>query len=1381
MPTADRYQQYELLRREDGSFWELGRGAMGITYKAYDTNLRIPVALKVINSTYLESDTARQRFLREARSAAAIRHPNVASVFNLGTVQENYFYVMEFIDGETLEARVAREGPMGPAEALNVALQVGRALAVAARQQLVHRDLKPTNLMLVDEEGELVVKVIDFGLAKVTKDAGEDSAALTLGGFVGTPHFASPEQVEDGDIDIRSDIYSLGATLYFVLTGQSPYSGSVGQIMSQTLYKPLPLEPLKDLPRCVASLIQRMMEKDPNARPQTPQVLQKEILKCLDEIRGLSTEGVHGGAESISPSETVDFTMASSQPLAPGVTVAEVYYLIEEIAESPYGRRFLADDILHHRRVTLLVLSPELLADTSALTSLRETVNLVRKAPHPMLREIYSFETFSDCNLLAEEYVTGTTLLDVLRARGALTAPEIIRLLSLLAPLADHASSHGLQHVDFTLSGIHFTSRGSSREGFQSNVLRHPLTAIESSHAKVNAINFSFLPALQENLPGMVTLMQGAAAGGSTTASCVRLLSLLAYELLGGPRTRLDTTGQYTPVAALTQEGNAVLRRGLVDEYKSAAELVRQLEATATAVPAISRPSDSAGRTPPDIPRRGTSLGIPPEPPQRPPLPEVPAMPPIKRRPKAVAWFLAVAFCGILILLVAVGIYLFRPPAPIEDIAALTIQTSPGDATIRLDDQAPQVPPNTFTHVPFGSHKVSVTLDGYEPVKRELQVRKGMTPEIRVQLKPILEIPVLSIRTEPAGATIVLDDKAPQVSPTTFTHVPFGAHQLSVTLDGYEPVKQELQVRKGMAPEIRVRLKPILEIPALSIRAEPSGATILLDDKMPEVPPNTFTHVQFGTHQLSVTLDGYEPIKQELQVRKGMAPEIRVQLKPILEIPSLSIQTEPAGATILLDDKTPQVPPNTFTHVPFGTHQLSVALDGYEPVKQELQVRRGMAPEIRLQLKPILEIPSLSIQTEPAGATILLDDKTPQVPPNTFTHVPFGTHQLSVALDGYEPVKQELQVRRGMAPEIRLQLKPILEIPSLSIQTEPAGATILLDDKTPQVPPNTFTHVPFGTHRLSVTLGGYEPVKQELQVRKGMAPEIRVQLKPILEIPALSIQTEPSGATILLDDKEPQVSPTTFTHVPFGAHQLSVTLDGYEPVKQELQVRKGMAPEIRVQLKPILEIPALSIQTEPSGATILLDDKEPQVSPTTFTHVPFGAHQLSVTLDGYEPVKQELQVRKGMAPEIRLQLKPIVELPALSIQSEPAGATILLDDKTPQVPPNTFTHVPFGRTGFRSLWTATNRSRRSSRSAEAWLRRFVCNSSRSWKYLPFRFRQSRPAHQFSSMIRRHRCLRTPSLMSHSDRTGSRSLWMAMNRYSRIFKFVQGWVPKYICS
>ena len=256
-----------------------------------------------------------------------------------------------------------RNGPLKPVEALNIALQVARALAVAAKQQLVHRDLKPTNLMIVDQEEELTVKVIDFGLAKVAKEVGEDSMALTMGGFIGTPHFASPEQVEEGDVDVRSDFYSLGATLYFVLTGQSPFSGSIGQIMSQHLYKPLPMEPLTNLPPCVASLVRRMMEKDRNARPQTAQELQKAILACLDEIRGSPSTGVPRTNESTSASETVDLTFASGQPLAPGVTLAQTYKLFEELVESPHGRKFLADDLRHNRRVNLLVLSPEFLAD----------------------------------------------------------------------------------------------------------------------------------------------------------------------------------------------------------------------------------------------------------------------------------------------------------------------------------------------------------------------------------------------------------------------------------------------------------------------------------------------------------------------------------------------------------------------------------------------------------------------------------------------------------------------------------------------------------------------------------------------------------------------------------------------------------------------------------------------------------------------------------------------------------------------------------------------------------------------------------------------------------------------------------------------------------
>lgn len=276
------FDHYEVLTRADGSLFELGRGAMGITYKAFDTNLRVNVALKVINTKYLESEVAQQRFMREARAAAQLRHPNVASVFHLGTSSDAFFYAMEFVDGETLESFIKRNGPIDPLIALRITLQVTRALGAAAKHHLVHRDIKPANLMLVREDDDFLVKVIDFGLAKSIKHEEEDDlATLSMGGFVGTAHFASPEQLEEKEIDIRSDIYSLGVTLWYMLAGETPFGGSLAQVMSQHLHKPPPLEKLRNLPECVRALVGHMIEKDPAGRPQTPAELRGELENCL--------------------------------------------------------------------------------------------------------------------------------------------------------------------------------------------------------------------------------------------------------------------------------------------------------------------------------------------------------------------------------------------------------------------------------------------------------------------------------------------------------------------------------------------------------------------------------------------------------------------------------------------------------------------------------------------------------------------------------------------------------------------------------------------------------------------------------------------------------------------------------------------------------------------------------------------------------------------------------------------------------------------------------------------------------------------------------------------------------------------------------------------
>jgi serine/threonine protein kinase len=276
---AGRFDHYALARRPDGAFEELGCGAMGITYRASDTVLGHAVALKVLDARVAAHPQARGRFLREARAAARLRHPHVASVFYYGVRPSDgqCFYAMELVEGESVAARLHRTGPLPVLMALEIVAQVARALGAAAAQGLVHRDLKPANLMLV-QGPELRVKVIDFGLVKAADLATE--ADLTQGGFVGTPAFASPEQCAGESVDVRSDLYALGVTLWQMLTGQVPFQGTPAEVRHQHLHAPLPLEQLQRVPQPVVALLEILLAKEPARRFQTP----TELLEALPTV-----------------------------------------------------------------------------------------------------------------------------------------------------------------------------------------------------------------------------------------------------------------------------------------------------------------------------------------------------------------------------------------------------------------------------------------------------------------------------------------------------------------------------------------------------------------------------------------------------------------------------------------------------------------------------------------------------------------------------------------------------------------------------------------------------------------------------------------------------------------------------------------------------------------------------------------------------------------------------------------------------------------------------------------------------------------------------------------------------------------------------------------
>src|SRR5213592_2563767 len=307
-----RFGVYEIDCHADGGLCELGRGAMGVTYRATDTSLHRKVALKIIKTDIAEpSVDARERFVREARAAAALRHEHIATVYQFGMRLETgqYFYAMELIEGETLDERVHRAGPLDARSTIGIAEQVTSALAAAEKHGLVHRDLKPANLMLINADdpevmksdqarskrseiraslksGIPVVKIIDFGLAKAFHTA-TDPKSLTHDRFVGTPAFASPEQFEHSALDVRSDIYSLGETLWFALTGKTPFAGrSLSEIHRAQKSNALPFDQLKaaHVPHRLKSLLESMLAFEPASRPGSQQ-LAARLHGCSPEAR----------------------------------------------------------------------------------------------------------------------------------------------------------------------------------------------------------------------------------------------------------------------------------------------------------------------------------------------------------------------------------------------------------------------------------------------------------------------------------------------------------------------------------------------------------------------------------------------------------------------------------------------------------------------------------------------------------------------------------------------------------------------------------------------------------------------------------------------------------------------------------------------------------------------------------------------------------------------------------------------------------------------------------------------------------------------------------------------------------------------------------------
>jgi len=319
---SDRYMVESLL----------GRGGMGSVYKARERTLDRHVALKVVRDERRHDAEFIERFRREARIAARLRHPRIVSVHEVGTLGGFHYFSMDYIEGSTLRAVVARRRSLPPEDAISVVAEICRAVAHAHGKGIIHRDLKPENVM-IDMEGD--VFVMDFGLARAVAD----STLTASGAVVGSPFYMSPEQLRGEALDERTDVYSLGLILYYCLTGVDLFAAeSITAVIAKHLSTEVPIEVSRqEMPHNLREVLVSMLEENRDRRARTV----KEVLERLT-LRKIVALGLAATEEPVSSSDATTMRVAPQpQPVPP----VEEQALASAAAKRKARLRSLLDDL----------------------------------------------------------------------------------------------------------------------------------------------------------------------------------------------------------------------------------------------------------------------------------------------------------------------------------------------------------------------------------------------------------------------------------------------------------------------------------------------------------------------------------------------------------------------------------------------------------------------------------------------------------------------------------------------------------------------------------------------------------------------------------------------------------------------------------------------------------------------------------------------------------------------------------------------------------------------------------------------------------------------------------------------------------------------------
>jgi serine/threonine protein kinase/tetratricopeptide (TPR) repeat protein len=427
-------ERYEILKR-------LGEGGMGAVYKARDHELDRLVALKVIRPELAGHPDILRRFKQELILARQVTHKNVVRIFDLGSADGRKFITMDYIEGRDLKSILVERGKLPPAEVVPIFQQICRGLEAAHVEGVVHRDLKPQNVM-VDEAGR--VWLMDFGLARSMELAG----LTRTGVLMGTPDYMSPEQARAEKVDARSDLFSLGIIVYEMLIGELPFQADtlMAKLLQRVQQNATPVTQIDpSIPAALGAVVSKCLERDVAKRYQTI----REILDDLSaNVESTQTQSPASTGASETGATSADLSNLSLSALGPGSQFGPRYRIDAEIGEGGMGKVYKAYDSDLDRTVALKLIRSELARDASSLQRFKQELLLASRISHRNILRIHDLGDVGGVKFISMAYIQGMDLHELIAQMGKLQTERVVNIAKQLAGALEAAHAEGVVHRD---------------------------------------------------------------------------------------------------------------------------------------------------------------------------------------------------------------------------------------------------------------------------------------------------------------------------------------------------------------------------------------------------------------------------------------------------------------------------------------------------------------------------------------------------------------------------------------------------------------------------------------------------------------------------------------------------------------------------------------------------------------------------------------------------------------------------------------------------------------------------------------------------------------------------------------------------------------------